>query len=62
MHINEVRARAKALGLNGVGKMRRADIILQIQRAENHTACFGSGQRKSCPYEDCCWREDCLKI
>lgn len=62
MHINEVRSRAKALGLSGVGKMRRADIILQIQQVENHTPCFGSEQRNDCPYDDCCWREDCLKI
>jgi hypothetical protein len=61
MHINEVRARAKALGLNGVGKMRRADIILQIQQAENNAPCFGSEQRGDCPYDDCCWREDCLQ-
>ena len=62
MHINEVRTRAKSVGLNGIGKMRKADIILQIQREENHTPCFGSDQRKACPYNDCCWREDCQRI
>lgn len=62
MHINEVRARAKVVGLRGVGKMRRADIILQIQMAENNAPCFGSEQRKNCPYETCCWRGDCLQV
>lgn len=62
MHINEVRTRAKALGLSGLGRQRKADIILQIQQAENNTPCFGSEGRRQCPYEDCCWREDCLKV
>ncbi len=61
MHVNEVRTRAKALKLSGIGKMRKADLILQIQRAENHTPCFGSEQGKDCPYDDCCWREDCVR-
>ena len=62
MHVNEVRARAKTLEISGIGKMRKADIILKIQEAENNTPCFGSEQRKDCPYDDCCWRGDCLRV
>jgi hypothetical protein len=60
MHMNEVRARAKELGLTRLGRIRKADLIRKIQQAENFSPCFGSEQRLECPYEDCCWRQDCL--
>jgi len=61
MHINEVRSRAKAMGLQGLGRQTKAEIIRHIQRAELNTPCFGSEQGADCPYPDCCWRSDCLK-
>jgi hypothetical protein len=49
------------MGLQGLGRQTKAEIIRHIQRAELNTPCFGSEQAADCPYPDCCWRSDCLK-
>ena len=60
MRIDEVRERAKDLGLATTARMRKAEVIRAIQRAEGHQDCFGSAWRYDCPWFDCCWRGDCL--
>jgi hypothetical protein len=60
MKINEIKEKAKALGIN-CGKMKKADLIHAIQKAENYTPCYGTSNG-NCPYTDCCFRQDCLKI
>ncbi len=59
MTLAQIKKKAKAMGIDP-GKMKKADLIRAIQKAEGYTACFGRGQA-DCPYLDCCWREDCLR-
>ncbi len=54
----EIRERAKSLGLQP-GRMRKADLIRAIQRAEGHFDCFGTASG-FCDQQDCAWRKDCL--
>lgn len=57
MNANELKKRAMALGIQP-GKKPRREIILEIQRAEGNTPCFGANDG-SCRYADCCWFDDC---
>lgn len=60
MKLTEIKLKAKNLGI-APGRMKKAELIHAIQVAEGNTPCFGksSGQ---CPYTDCCFMGDCLKI
>jgi len=58
MNITNIKAKAKALGI-ALGKLKKADLILAIQKAEKNTPCFGTGS-PACPHLDCCWRTDCI--
>ena len=58
MRMSEVRAKAKALGIDP-GKTKKTELICSIQKAEGFAACFASG-KDDCPYTDCCFRSDCL--
>lgn len=60
MKINAVKEKAKELGIN-CGKMKKAELIHSIQRAEGNTPCFGKSNG-GCPHTNCCFMEDCLKI
>ena len=41
------------------GKLRKAELIQQIQLAENNDPCYGTGKADQCGQEQCLWREDC---
>jgi hypothetical protein len=58
MKMDEVRERAKALGIK-TGQMKKADLIRRIQKAEGNFACFGTA-KDYCDQWNCCFREDCL--
>lgn len=58
MKMQEIRAKAKALGINSFGK-KKADLIREIQRAEGNFDCFGTAQGY-CDQLDCCFRSLCL--
>lgn len=58
MKMNEIRTKAKALGLNSFGK-KKIDLIKSIQTREGYTACFKT-KSDSCEQQECCWRADCL--
>jgi hypothetical protein len=58
MRMSEVRAKAKALGIEP-GKLKKTELICAIQRAEGFSPCFGSG-KQDCPYTDCCFFSDCI--
>ena len=60
MRLNDIRERAKGMGLSDLAKFRKGDLIRTIQHAEGNYACFGSPGRFDCPQLGCCWREDCL--
>ncbi|MDD5326394.1 MAG: Rho termination factor N-terminal domain-containing protein [Phycisphaerae bacterium] len=61
MKIEEVRKKAKKLGITS-GKMKKAELIHAIQKAEGNTPCFGRSNNGQCPYISCCFIKDCLKI
>lgn len=61
MNMQEVRERATAAGLAGVGKLRKAELIHRIQCAEGNNTCYGADWRQNCNQVECCWRQDCLK-
>ena len=58
MRMSEVRAKARLLGLDP-GRMKKAELVCAIQKAEGFVPCFGMG-KKDCPYTDCCFRSDCM--
>jgi hypothetical protein len=59
MKINDLRKRAKALGINSARK-GKAELIRAVQKAEGNFDCFGTA-REFCDQLACCFREDCLK-
>jgi hypothetical protein len=61
MNITEVRERAAAAGLAGIGKLRKAELIRKIQQAEGNNPCYGAEWHQNCAEMFCCWRSDCMK-
>jgi len=60
MKIQDVRARAKELGLKGTFGLSKAELIRRIQRAEGNFDCFGTATDR-CDQSECCFKDDCLK-
>lgn len=58
MKMEEVKEVAKGLGIKP-GKMKKGDLIKEIQRAEGNEECYNSGKAASCGQDACAWREDC---
>jgi len=52
---------ARIAANNGVksGKMKKAELIRAIQKAEGNNDCFASAQVQACMQMNCLWREDC---
>lgn len=61
MNMQEIRERAAATGVTGAGKLRKVELIQQIQQAEGNNPCYGAEWRQRCAELFCCWRSDCLK-
>jgi hypothetical protein len=61
MNMQDIRDRAAAMGLAGIGKLRKADLIQKIQQSEGNDPCYGAEWRLNCAEMHCCWRDDCLK-
>jgi hypothetical protein len=62
MKIEDVRKKAKKLGINSSSKTKKAELIHSIQKAEGNTPCFGKSNNGKCPYTNCCFMGDCFKI
>lgn len=60
MKMIEVLEKARTMGLVGVSKTRKTELIRRIQRAEGNFDCFASHHRSDCRQTACCWRKDCL--
>jgi len=60
MKNSEVKQKAKSLGID-YSKMKKTELIRTIQEREGNRPCFGTSNG-TCPYTDCCFMEDCLKI
>ena len=59
MKSGQIKQKAKDLGITQ-GKMKKAELIHSIQRAEGYNPCYGTVQGW-CDQEGCCFRGDCLK-
>jgi len=58
MKIQEIRVRAKTLGINGNRKSKES-LIREIQQAEGNRDCFNRGESQTCGQLACAWRSDC---
>jgi hypothetical protein len=61
MKMQEVRARAKTLGLRNTFRLSKTELIRRIQKAEGNFDCFGTAE-DYCDQFQCCFREDCFKF
>jgi hypothetical protein len=61
MKFNEIQKMAKRIGINTF-KMKKTDMILAIQRAENNIECFGTLRVEYCGELLCLWRDDCISL
>ena len=58
---SEIQKMAKNMGINTY-QMKKNDIILAIQRAENNIECFGTVRVEYCQELSCLWRDDCVSL
>lgn len=49
----------RRLGIRSA-RMRKAELIRAIQRAEGNFDCFGRAAGEECDQLECFWREECL--
>ncbi|PLY03756.1 MAG: hypothetical protein C0624_06560 [Desulfuromonas sp.] len=61
MTIKEIRHKASAMGLKGISRMRKHELVRHIQQKEGYTPCFGGIRGTTCTETSCCWRFDCLR-
>lgn len=58
MTVTEIKEMATKLGIKA-GKMKKSDLIQEIQKAEGNFPCFGTAT-DYCDQLNCLFREDCL--
>ncbi len=58
MKVEQVRAIAVQRGIRPQ-KMKKGDLIRNMQQAEGNEACFDTGKAEQCGQQKCLWREDC---
>jgi hypothetical protein len=58
---SKIQKMAKNMGINTY-QMKKNDVILAIQRAENNIECFGTVRVDYCQELSCLWREDCVSL
>ncbi len=60
MKMPEIKQKAKSLGIS-CGKLKKAELIQTIQKAEGFTVCYGNSNG-NCQNSDCCFMQECLKV
>jgi hypothetical protein len=58
MKMDQIRVKAKAVGVNVMRKSKEA-VIREIQRAEGNRDCFNRGESRMCGQDKCAWRVEC---
>lgn len=58
-NMKEIREMARQLGIRS-NRMRKAELVRAIQRAEGNFDCYGTAAEEECDQEECLWREDCF--
>jgi hypothetical protein len=61
MKMEEVRAKANALGLKKTFGLTKVELIRKVQKAEGNFDCYGTA-KDYCDQLQCSFREDCLKL
>jgi hypothetical protein len=60
LNMKEIREMAQRLGVRST-RMRKAELIRAIQRAEGNFDCYGTATEEECDQEECLWREECFR-
>ena len=60
MQLTEIKTLAKQYGVK-VSKLKKAELIKEIQKAEGNFDCYATPSSGYCDQEACLWRGDCLK-
>ena len=60
MQMTEIKSIAKQYHIKA-GKLKKTELIKQIQIAEGNNDCFATEAVNTCGQETCLWRSDCLK-
>jgi hypothetical protein len=58
MKLQEIRSIAQLHSIK-VSKLKKADLVRAIQKAEWNDQCFETGKSASCGQSGCSWREIC---
>lgn len=58
-NMKEIREMARQLGIRSA-RMRKAELVRAIQRAEGNFDCYGTATEEECSQGNCLWREDCF--
>jgi len=58
MNMNEIKTIAAEHGVKP-GKLKKAELVRAIQKAENNPECFMIGLLDQCVEYDCLWRGGC---
>ena len=58
MKMSDIHEKAKQLGIRKK-KMKKADLIREIQKEEGYQQCFQMNGY-DCEEDECCWRKECL--
>jgi len=57
--MDEIRHRAEALGIEHVGRMRKAELVRRIQAREGEHPCFDQQWCRPSQHHRCTWSADC---
>ncbi len=61
MKMQEVREKAKVLGLKNTFGLSKSELIRRVQKAEGNFDCFGTA-KDYCDQFQCCFRDDCFRF
>lgn len=61
MNYNEIRKMAKNMDIY-THRMKKPELILAIQRAENNIECFGTPRVDYCNEGSCLWKDECITV
>ncbi len=61
MRLAEIKEKARKMGLTRE-RMRKGELIREIQGKEGNLPCFGTSQVETCGEGGCLWKADCLKV
>jgi len=59
MHMQDIRVRARTLGL-APGRATKVMLVRNIQTHEGNFPCFATAVDRVCDQSACLWREDCF--